>query len=49
MGTGGNFINVSITDVVIREEADIKRLANQVAERIHDELTRQQSLRGVTL
>lgn len=49
MGTGGNVINVSITDVVIREEADIKRLANQVAERIHDELTRIQSLRGVRL
>ena len=49
MGTGGNVINISITDVVIREEADIKRLANQVAERIHDELTRIQSLRGVRL
>ena len=49
MGTGGNVINVSITDVVIREEADIKRLANQVAEKIHDELTRIQSLRGVRL
>ena len=47
---GGNTptINITITGNVIREEADIATLANQVAQRIADELQRKTQLKGGT-
>ncbi|RMI73796.1 phage tail tape measure protein [Streptococcus iniae] len=40
-------IVVNITDVVIREEADIAKIANEVAYRISEELNRQSQMKGV--
>ncbi|HEL2035523.1 TPA: phage tail tape measure protein [Streptococcus suis] len=47
---GGNTptINITITGNVVREEADITKIANQVAQRIADELQRKTQLRGGT-
>lgn len=47
---GGNTpaINITITGNIIREEADIITLANQVAQRIADELQRKTQLKGGT-
>ena len=42
-------ITVNITDVVIREEADMKKLADYVAGRLADEMTRQALLKGGTV
>ncbi|MCK6365013.1 phage tail protein, partial [Streptococcus agalactiae] len=42
----GTTITVNITDVVIREEADMKKLADYVAGRLADEMARQALLRG---
>ena len=48
---GGNTptINITITGNVVREEADITKIANQVAQRIADELQRKTQLRGGTI
>lgn len=45
---GGNTptINITITGNVVREEADITKIANQVAQRIADELQRKTQLKG---
>lgn len=45
----GTTITVNITDVVIREEADMKKLADYVAGQLADEMTRQALLRGGTV
>ena len=47
---GGNTpsINITITGNIIREEADITKIANQVAQRIADELQRKTQLKGGT-
>lgn len=47
---GGNTptINITITGNTIREESDIDKIANRVAQRIADELHRQTQLRGGT-
>lgn len=47
---GGNTptINITITGNIIREEADIVTLANQVAQRIADEIQRKTQLKGGT-
>jgi phage-related protein len=42
-------INITITGNVVREEADITKIANQVAQRIADELQRKTQLRGGTI
>ena len=39
-------INITITGNVVREETDITKIANQVAQRIADELQRKTQLRG---
>ena len=41
-------INITISGNVIREEADITKIANEVAQRIADELKRKTQLRGGT-
>ncbi|HEM4003217.1 TPA: phage tail tape measure protein [Streptococcus suis] len=41
-------ITITITGNVVREEADITKIANQVAQRIADELQRKTQLRGAT-
>lgn len=41
-------INITISGNVIREEADITKIANQVAQRIADELQRKTQLKGGT-
>ena len=46
MGDNPTNINITITGNVIREEADITRIADQVAQRIADELQRKTQLRG---
>ena len=45
---GGNTptINITISGNVVREEADITKIANQVAQRIADELQRKTQLKG---
>jgi len=40
-------ITITISDVVIREEADLERLAEHVAGRLADELARQKQLKGL--
>ncbi len=42
-------INISITGNIIREQADIEKIANEVASRIAEELARQKQLRGATI
>ena len=49
MPNKGTSITVNITDVVIREEADMKKLADYVAGRLADEMNRQALLRGGTV
>ncbi|VEF05550.1 phage tail tape measure protein [Streptococcus equi] len=49
MPNKGITITVNITDVVIREEADMKKLADYVAGRLADEMARQALLRGGTV
>lgn len=49
MPNKGTSITVNITDVVIREEADMKKLADYVAGRLADEMARQALLRGGTV
>nr|DAO10936.1 MAG TPA: minor tail protein [Caudoviricetes sp.] len=46
MGDNPTNINITITGNVVREEADISRIADQVAQRIADELQRKTQLRG---
>lgn len=46
MPNKGTTITVNITDVVIREEADMKKLADYVAGRLAAEMARQALLRG---
>ena len=46
MGDSATNINITITGNVVREEADITRIANQVAQRIADEIQRRSQLRG---
>ncbi|HEM6234407.1 TPA: phage tail tape measure protein, partial [Streptococcus suis] len=46
MGGSTPTINITITGNVVREEADITKIANQVAQRIADELQRKTQLRG---
>lgn len=46
MGENPTNINITITGNVVREEADITRIADQVAQRIADELQRKTQLRG---
>lgn len=46
MGENPTNINITITGNVVREEADISRIADQVAQRIADELQRKTQLRG---
>lgn len=46
MGENPTNINITITGNVVREEADITRIADQVAQRIADEIQRRTQLRG---
>ena len=46
MGGASPTINITITGNTIREEADISRIADEVAQRIADELQRRTQLRG---
>lgn len=46
MGENPTNINITITGNIVREEADIARIADQVAQRIADELQRKTQLRG---
>ena len=46
MGDNPTNINITITGNVVREEADIIRIADEVAQRIADELQRKTQLRG---
>lgn len=46
MGDNPTSINITITGNIVREEADISRIADQVAQRIADELQRRTQLRG---
>ena len=46
MGDNPTNINITITGNVVREEADITRIADQVAQRIADEIQRRSQLRG---
>lgn len=46
MGENPTNINITITGNVVREEADIARIADEVAQRIADELQRKTQLRG---
>ena len=46
MGDCPTNINITITGNVVREEADITRIADQVAQRIADEIQRRSQLRG---
>ena len=46
MGDNPTNINITITGNVVREEADITRIADEVAQRIADELQRKTQLRG---
>ena len=46
MGDSPTNINITITGNVVREEADITRIADEVAQRIADEIQRKTQLRG---
>lgn len=46
MGNNPTNINITITGNVVREEADITRIADEVAQRIADEIQRRSQLRG---
>lgn len=46
MGGTSPTINITITGNTVREEADISRIADEVAQRIADELQRRRQLRG---
>jgi phage-related minor tail protein len=46
MGGTSPIINITITGNTVREEADISRIADEVAQRIADELQRRTQLRG---
>lgn len=46
MGDSPTNINITITGNVVREEADINKIADQVAQRIADEIQRRSQLRG---
>lgn len=46
MGDSPTNINITITGNVVREEADITRIADEVAQRIADEIQRRTQLRG---
>ena len=46
MGPQGTVININISDNIIREEADIEKIANKVSQKIAAELRRQKELRG---
>ena len=46
MGDSTTNINITITGNVVREEADITRIADEVAQRIADEIQRRNQLRG---
>lgn len=46
MGDSPTNINITITGNVVREEADITRIADEVAQRIADEIKRRTQLRG---
>ena len=46
MGGTSPTINITITGNTVREEADITRIADQVAQRIADEIQRRNQLRG---
>ena len=46
MGGTSPIINITITGNTVREEADITRIADEVAQRIADELQRKTQLRG---
>lgn len=46
MGDNPTNINITITGNVVREEADITRIADEVAQRIADEIQRRSQLRG---
>ena len=46
MGDSPTNINITITGNVVREEADITRIADEVAQRIADEIQRRSQLRG---
>ena len=48
MGDTATNINITITGNIVREEADITRIADQVAQRIADEIQRRSQLRGGT-
>lgn len=47
MDPQGTVINITISDNIIREEADIEKIANKVSQKIAAELRRQKELRGV--
>lgn len=47
MDPQGTVININISDNIIREEADIDKIANRVSQKIADELRRQKELKGV--
>ena len=47
MDAQGTVININISDNIIREEADIDKIANRVSQKIADELRRQKELKGV--
>lgn len=47
MDVQGTIININISDNIIREEADIDKIANRVSQKIADELRRQKELKGV--
>lgn len=46
MDPQGTVININISDNIIREEADIEKIANKVSQKIATELRRQKELRG---
>lgn len=46
MGGTSPTINITITGNTVREESDISRIADEVAQRIADELQRKTQLRG---
>ena len=46
MDPQGTVININISDNIIREEADIEKIANKVSQKIAAELRRQKELRG---
>ena len=47
MDAQGTIININISDNIIREEADIDKIANRVSQKIANELRRQKELKGV--